>query len=55
MRQSWHIGIANLRSQKATEKLGAKRLREFEREMAAGQRFINVEYVIEKDDWCSSL
>ncbi len=45
-----HIGINNLRSQMGTAKLGAKRLREFEREIY-GKKSINVEYVIEKQDW----
>jgi RimJ/RimL family protein N-acetyltransferase len=46
----FHIGIYNIRSQMGTAKLGAKRLREFEREVL-GKKSMNVEYVISKDDW----
>ena len=45
-----HIGINNLRSQMATSKLGAKKVREFIAE-TNGRKSPSVEYAIDKNEW----
>lgn len=49
-----HIGAFNIRSQKGTMKLGAKKTGEFYKESATGRSF-NFEYTIEKKDWMKTV
>jgi RimJ/RimL family protein N-acetyltransferase len=46
-----HIGANNIRSQKATEKLGAKKIAEIEMEYYGEANRLNFVYQIEKDSW----
>lgn len=46
-----HIGANNIRSQKATEKLGAKKIAEIEMEYYGEANRLNFLYQIEKDSW----
>jgi RimJ/RimL family protein N-acetyltransferase len=50
-RVSFYIGAINIRSQKAIEKLGAKKIREIEMEYYGEGKKLNFEYQIEKKDW----
>lgn len=47
----FHIGATNIRSQKAIEKLGAKKIREVEVEYYGEESKLNFEYRIDKKDW----
>ena len=47
----FHIGAVNIRSQKAIEKLGAKKIREVEVEYYGEESKLNFEYQIDKEDW----
>jgi RimJ/RimL family protein N-acetyltransferase len=49
----FHIGAKNLRSQKAIERLGAKKLDEIEMNYYGEDRQLNFVYGIEKKDWVS--
>lgn len=46
-----HIGANNIRSQKATEKLGAKKIAEIEMEYYGEANRLNFVYQIEKENW----
>lgn len=46
----FHIGPTNIRSQKATIKIGAKKVGEFDLE-SNGQKIMHFEYLIQKTDW----
>ena len=47
----FHIGANNIRSQKAIEKLGAKKKGEANKENADGKKELNFVYQIEKKIW----
>ena len=47
----FHVGASNVRSQKAMEKLGAKKVRELQVEYYGEPERTNIEYVIEKSEW----
>ena len=47
----FHIGANNIRSQKAIEKLGAKKTGEIEMKYYGEQNVLNYTYVIDKDSW----
>ncbi len=47
----FHIGATNIRSQKAIEKLGAKKIGEVEMEYYGEPKKLNFIYQIEKKDW----
>ena len=47
----FHIGASNIRSQKAIEKLGAKKVREILVEYYGEPEKLNFEYEITKEDW----
>jgi len=46
----FHIGPTNIRSQKATIKIGAKKVGEFDLDFN-GQKLMHFEYLIQKEDW----
>ena len=46
-----HIGANNIRSQKATEKLGAKKMAEIEMEYYGEPNRLNFLYQIDKENW----
>ena len=46
-----HIGACNIRSQKATEKLGAKKIAEIEMEYYGEPTKLNFVYQIDKESW----
>ncbi|ESU29258.1 acetyltransferase, ribosomal protein N-acetylase [Flavobacterium limnosediminis JC2902] len=47
----FHIGAENIRSQKAIERLGAKKVREIEVAYHGEPEKLNFEYLISKGDW----
>ena len=49
----FHIGAGNIRSQKAIERLGAKKVREMEVAYHGEPEKLNFEYAIKKKDWKS--
>jgi RimJ/RimL family protein N-acetyltransferase len=49
----FHIGAANIRSQKAIERIGAAKVREMEVAYHGEPEKLNFEYQIEKADWVS--
>ena len=50
----FHIGANNIRSQKAIEKLGAKKTGEIEMKYYGEQNVLNYTYEIDKDNWAKS-
>ncbi|PWJ54081.1 hypothetical protein CLV98_11924 [Dyadobacter jejuensis] len=46
----FHIAPANIRSQKATNKIGAQKVGDYHLEFN-GQKLLHFEYAIEKEDW----
>ena len=47
----FHIGAFNIRSQKATERLGAVKTKEFDVAYHGETETLNFEYAIDKNDW----
>lgn len=47
----FHIGASNIRSQKAIEKLGAKKISELEMEYYGEEKKLNFVYQIDKESW----
>lgn len=51
----YHIGAQNIRSQKAIERLGAKKIAEMEMEYYGEPSKLNFLYEIRKEDWMNDL